>query len=207
MYLAWRGPVGYYLDQPGLLCPGSQALAGYGGMPMEVGECIRSRRTVRTFKPDPVPERVITRVLNAGRLAPSSRHQQPWHFIVLQDRATLQKIGGIATTGPFIAQAPLAIAVVMDQNADRPELDAGRALQQMELMAWAEGLGTCFVGLRDPEQNRRVKELLGIPAAMTLVTVMPLGYRPEGFKGAGRGRKPLAEVAHREKFGQPYGAG
>lgn len=171
---------------------------------MEVHECIVSRRTVRAFRPDPVPKRVVARVLNAGRRAPSSRHQQPWHFIVIQDRATLQEIGGVATSGRFIAQAPLAIAIVMDQNADRPELDAGRALQQMELVAWAEGLGTCFVGLRDPEQNRKVKELLGIPAGMTLVTVMPFGYRPEGFKSAGRGRKRLSEVAHEERFGQPY---
>ncbi len=116
----------------------------------------------------------------------------------------LQEIGGVATSGRFITQAPLAIAIVMDQNADRPELDAGRAIQQMELVAWAEGLGTCFVGLRDPEQNRKVKELLGIPAGMTLVTVMPFGYRPEGFKSAGRGRKRLSEVAHEERFGQPY---
>jgi nitroreductase len=173
---------------------------------MEVYDCIRTRLTVRRFKPDPVPEEVITRLLQAGRWAPSSRNLQPWHFIVIRDRETLRKIGGIATSGSFIAQAPMAIAVAME-NADRPELDAGRALQQMELMAWAEGLGTCFVGLRVAEQNRRVKELLGIPANVELITVLPFGYRPDEIKGTRKRRKPIAEIAHQERFGERYVSG
>ena len=56
----------------------------------------------------------------------------------------------------------MAIAVATEE-ADRPELDAGRAIQQMELVAWSEGLGTCFVGLKDDRQNAEIKQLLGIP--------------------------------------------
>ena len=172
---------------------------------MEVFECIRSRRTVRSFKSDPIPDRVVTRILQAGRWAPSSRNTQPWRFIVIRDRETLTAIGKIATTGSFIAQAPLAIAIVME-NADRPELDAGRALQQMQLLAWSEGLGTCFVGLRVGEQNRMIKELLGIPGEMDLITVLPFGYRPEGLKGRGNPRKPLSDIAYRERFGETFSA-
>jgi nitroreductase len=101
---------------------------------MEVYECIRTRRTIREFKPDPVPEEVVYKILQAARWAPSSGNSQPWHFIVITDRDTLESIGRIATSGAFVGQAPLAIAIVMD-NARRPDLDAGRALQQMELMA------------------------------------------------------------------------
>ncbi len=93
---------------------------------MEVYDCIRSRLTIRSFKPDPVPDEMVTRILQAGRWAPSSRNLQPWHFIVIRDREALQEIGRIATSGSFVAQAPLAIAIVME-DADRPELDAGRA--------------------------------------------------------------------------------
>ncbi len=170
---------------------------------MEVYDCIRSRRTVRNFKPDPVPNRIVNRILRAGRWAPSSSNVQPWHFIVIKNPATLKAMGGIATQGTFLGQAPLAIAIVME-NAGRPQLDAGRALQQMELVAWSEGLGTCFVGLRAEEQQVALKELLGIPSEMELITILPFGYREEGFSGQGVPRKPMSEIAHSEKFGQSY---
>ncbi len=171
---------------------------------MEVSDCIRTRRTVRTFKADPVPDEVVHRMLQAARWAPSSGNSQPWHFIVIKARETLAALGDIATQGPFVADAPLAIAIVMD-DAPRPQLDAGRALQQMELVAWSEGLGTCFVGFREAGQADRVKELLGIPANMELITVLPFGYREEGFEGRGVARKPMSEMAHSEIFGTSYG--
>ena len=170
---------------------------------MDVYDCIRTRRTVRDFKPDPVPDTVVHNILQAARWAPSSSNTQPWHFIVIQNRETLTTLGRIATQGSFIAQAPMAIAIVM-ANARRPQLDAGRALQQMELIAWAEGLGTCFVGLRAVEQQQEIKALLGIPAEMELITVMPFGYRVEGDAGRGVPRKPVSEIVHRERFDQAY---
>ncbi len=174
---------------------------------MDVMECLRTRLTVRAFRPDPVPADVVQKILEAGRLAPSSRNLQPWHFIVIQNADTLRAIGAVATSGQFVADAPMAIAIAME-NADRPELDAGRVLQQMELAAWSEGLGTCFVGLRVAEQNRQVKELLGIPDQVELVTVLPFGYRPQGVRGIGRKqRKSLDEVAHGERFGRRYESG
>ena len=129
---------------------------------MDVYEAVRARLTVREFKPDPVPDEVVEKMLRAVQWAPSSRNRQPWHLVVVRERDTLRKIASIASSGRFVADAPMAIAVAME-NADRPDLDTGRAVQQMELVAWEEGLGTCFVGLRLAEQNRRIKELLGIP--------------------------------------------
>ena len=172
---------------------------------MDVYECLRGRRTVRIFKPAPVPETVVTEILKAARWAPSSRNQQPWHLVVIRNVDTLAKIGRIAGTGAFITNAPVAIAVVIDK-ADSPELDAGRALQQMEIMAWSAGLGTCFVTLTADEREK-IMELLGIPSAMDLITVLPFGYRPDNFKGQGVRRKPLSEMAHSERFGNRYGAG
>ena len=172
---------------------------------MDVFECVRSRRTIRTFNEDPVPDAVVAKILQAARWAPSSRNEQPWHLIVIRDREMLRKIGGIASTGRFIADAPMAIAIAME-NAGRPELDAGRALQQMELVAWSEGLGTCVVGLRQGNQNQDVKDLLGIPRELDLITVLPFGYRSDDSKGRGTPRKPLSEIAHEESFGNRYDA-
>lgn len=171
---------------------------------MNVLECLRDRRTVRQFRPDPVPTTIIAKILQAARWAPSSRNQQPWHLVVIQDRETLTEIGHVASTGTFISEAPLAFAIVME-NADSPELDAGRALQQMEIMAWSEGLGTCFVTLTDDERAK-IGTLLGIPSTMELITVMPFGYRPDARGGRGSPRKPLTQMAHRERFGNVYEA-
>ena len=172
---------------------------------MEVFRCIRTRRTVRDFTPDPVPDAVIHKILQAARWAPSSSNTQPWHFIVVRERDTIAALGRICTQGAFIGQAPLAIAIAM-ADARRPQLDAGRALQQMELVAWDEGLGTCFVGIRG-EQQQEVKTLLGIPDDLELVTVLPFGYRIARPAGAGTPRKPLSEIAHGERFGQSLSLG
>mgnify|MGYP003317758477 FL=1 len=87
------------------------------------------------------------------------------------------------------------------ENAPRPQLDAGRAIQQMELVAWSEGLGTCFVGVRIEEQQIEVKELLNIPSDLELITIMPYGYRSTSIGRVGTPRKDLAELVHQEKFG------
>ena len=167
---------------------------------MEVFECIRGRRTIREYKSDPIPEDVLEKILQAGRWSPSSSNSQPWHFVVVQDPSTLSELGRIATQGSFISDAPLAIVIVME-NAPRPQLDAGRAIQQMELVAWSEGLGTCFVGVRIEEQQIAVKGLLNIPSDLELITIMPYGYRPTSINRTGTPRKDLADMVHREKFG------
>ena len=168
---------------------------------MDVYQAIKSRRTVRDYKPDPVPQELVRKILQAGRWAPSSSNTQKWHFIVIQDRDTLAALGKIATHGPFIGQAPLAIAVLMD-DAPRPQLDAGRALQQMELMAWSEGVGMCFVGVREEDQQKAIKELLGIPEGMELITLLPFGYHADGPKETGTPRKAIEEIVHWERFGE-----
>ena len=94
---------------------------------MDVYECLKSRRTVREFKPDPVSDETLEKILSAARWAPSSRNQQPWRLVVIRDRETLARIGGTAGTGSFLAKAPLAIALVME-NADQPGMDGGEGV-------------------------------------------------------------------------------
>ena len=73
----------------------------------------------------------------------------------------------------------------------------------MEVMAWAEGMGTCFVTLRDDER-RQVMEILGIPESMDLITVLPFGYRRDDCGGRGAPRIPMSDMVHMERFGHPY---
>jgi len=174
---------------------------------MDVNDAVMSRLTVREYKPDPIPDDVVLKLLEAGRLSPSSQNLQPWHFIVIRNVETIRRLGELATQGHFVGNAPLAIAIATDDTPRAP-LDAGRALQQMELVAWEEGMGTCFVGIRQAEQNQAIKDLLGIPDHLVLLTVLPFGYRKNvnmGRMGL-RNRKSLSDVAHSERFGERYGS-
>lgn len=172
---------------------------------MDVNDAVMSRLTVREYKPDPIPDEVVHKLLEAGRLAPSSQNLQPWHFIVIRSGETIRRLGELATQGPFVGDAPLAIAIAIDDTPRAP-LDAGRALQQMELVAWEEGMGTCFVGIRQAEQNQAIKDLLRIPEHLVLLTVLPFGYRLNADVGrlGRRNRRGLSDVAHAERFGEAY---
>jgi nitroreductase len=108
----------------------------------------------------------------------------------------------MAASGPYLADAAVAIAVVTE-GARAPLIDGTRAISSMQLVAWEEGLGSCWVGSVDREG---VKRLLGIPEACELITVLPFGYPTEGVKKLKKRRKPLEQIAHRERFGTPYGA-
>ncbi|MBI3326744.1 MAG: nitroreductase family protein [Nitrospinae bacterium] len=167
---------------------------------MDVFECVRGRVETREFKPDPVPEPVIRKILEAGRWSPSQRNRQPWHLIVIQDRETLKQLGALASSGPYLADAALAIAVVTE-GARAPLIDGTRAISSMQLVAWGEGLGSCWVGGVDREG---LKRLLGVPEACEVVTVLPFGYPTDAAKAIRKRRKPLDQIAHRERFGTPY---
>ena len=81
---------------------------------MSVIECVRARIETREFTPDPVPESVLQKILEAGRWSPSQRNRQPWHFIIVQERETLGQLAALAPSGSYLADAPLAIVVVTE---------------------------------------------------------------------------------------------
>ena len=172
---------------------------------MEVYDAIKSRLTIREFKPNCVPKEIIKDILFAGLWSPSSRNRQPWHFIVIDDKSILTTISGFSNYGRFLSGAPIAIAITMDNSlADRPDLDAGSALQQIELLAWSKGLGTCFVSFHEKSDNEQAKSILKIPSNLELITIMPFGYRLDKVKGIKRNRKTLYEISHLNAFGKSY---
>jgi nitroreductase len=167
---------------------------------MDVFEAIRTILAIRSYQDRPVPEATIRRILEAGRLTGSAMNLQPWHFIVVQDRERLRQLGALAPTGPYVAQAPLAIVVAIEPTRFAVS-DASRAIQSMMLTAWADGVGSNWVGFGGLEG---VKRLLDVPANLDVLAILPFGYPAQP---AGRGkkqRKPLAAIAHRERFGQPF---
>jgi nitroreductase len=166
----------------------------------ETIDAIRTVVAVRQFRDAPIPVEVVREIVEAGHLTASSMNAQPWHFVVVQDREMLRQLGALARTGPYIAQAPLAI-VVGTTTSPFGVSDASRAIQSMVLAAWSRGVASNWVGFHGLDA---IKPLLGIPDAVDVLAIVPFGY-PLASLGAGKKqRKPVGEVVHRERFGQQY---
>jgi len=166
---------------------------------MDTYECIRTRRTTRTFLTKDIPEATIQKILEAGRLSPSARNLQPWHFVAIQDKAMLKQLAPLCTSGRFIEQAVCAVAVVTDPSNRWHETDGARAVQNMELTGWNEGVGTCWIGSLERD---KIKDLLGIPQPLHLLTILPFGYPVEPKAPRSRTKKRPEEVCHWGHFGQ-----
>ncbi len=167
---------------------------------MEVFEAVRTVLAVRTYQDKPVPADIVRRIVEAGRLTASSMNGQPWHFIVVENGDTLRQLGELARTGPYVAQAPLAVVVAIDKTKFAVS-DASRAIQSMVLTAWAEGVGSNWVGFLGLTE---VKSVLGISDGLDILAILPFGYPAQARRGGKKKRKPLSEVAQRERFGQPF---
>ncbi len=168
---------------------------------MEVFDAVRTVLAVREYQDKPIPPVVVRRIVEAAHLTASSMNRQPWHFIVVQEHDNLKKLGEAVKTGPYIAQAPLAIAVAVERDSMFGVSDASRAIQSMILVAWAEGVGSNWAGFGG---LTGVNKVLGIPNHFEVLAVIPFGY-PKNPVGKGKKeRKPIGEVVHREGFGQPF---
>jgi nitroreductase len=167
---------------------------------MEVFEAVRTVLAVRAYQDKPVPGDIIRRILEAGRTTGSSMNRQPWHFIVVEEADTLRQLGALAQYGRYVAHAPVAIVVAVEKSRFSVS-DASRAIQSMILTAWSEGVGSNWVGFLGLSG---VNSLLGIPDDLEVLAILPFGYPTKEIGRGKKRRKPLSEVAHLERFGQPF---
>src|SRR5438128_4916403 len=155
--------------------------------PKDVFEAIRTLLAVRSYQDTPVPDTVIRRIVEAGRLTGSGMNRQPWHFIVVRDRDTLRRLGALASSGRYVAEAPLAIVVATDTSRFAVS-DASRAIQSMLLTAWADGVGSNWVGFGGLEKT---KALLDVPTGLEVLAILPFGYPAPPVRRGQKGRKPF----------------
>jgi nitroreductase len=167
---------------------------------MDVLEAIRTVLAVRRYLDRPVPQDVVRKIVEAGRLTGSAMNLQPWHFIVTERRETLRQLGALARSGPYVAEAPLAIVIATDKSGYAVS-DASRAIQSMLLAAWSEGVGSNWVGFGG---LGKVNALLGIPSALEVLAILPFGYPADRIGRGRKNRKALRTIAHRERYGQPF---
>src|SRR6266508_3601635 len=168
--------------------------------PKDVFDAIRTLLAVRSYQGTPVPDTLVRRIIEAGRLTGSGMNRQPWHFIVIRDAETLRRLGALASSGPYVAQAPLAIVVATDRTRFAVS-DASRAIQSMLLTAWADGVGSNWVGFGGLDNARGV---LDIPANLDVLAILPFGYPARPVGRGKKQRKSLREIAHLERYGRPF---
>jgi nitroreductase len=154
---------------------------------MNVYEAAIHRRTIRKFKQVPIEDDILERLVNAARLAPSASNLQPLKYAIVTDKDTLGRIfdnvkwaGYIAPEGnPKEGEEPAAYIIILVDTEIRKEgyeLDAGAAAQSIQLAAWEEGIGACWMGAID---RNAIRSELGIPEKYIINTVIAMGYPAE----------------------------
>jgi nitroreductase len=168
---------------------------------MDVFEGVRTLLAVREYADRPVPEDVVRTIVEAAHLTASSINKQPWHFVVVQRREALQRLGQLARTGPYTAQAALAVVVAYEKDSVFGVSDASRAIQDMMLVAWEHGVGSNWVGFGNVGG---VAAELGIPDSYQVLAIVPFGYPARRIGKGRKRRKALGDVVSRERYGQSF---
>lgn len=171
---------------------------------MSLLDIIKSRKSIRRYKEDPIPEDVLLRVLEAARLAPSGKNLQPWKFIIVGDDAGKKALAEASRGQFFMAGAPFIIAACgcPEMSYQRQgnymqswPIDVTIAFQHLVLQAEEEGLGTCWIGAFE---EKEVKRLLHVPENWRVLALTPLGYPAQ--VPVDRGRKAMTEIVSYERF-------
>ena len=173
---------------------------------MEVFEAIRTRRSVRSYTSDPVPDEVLMKLLEAAGMAPSAMNFQPWRFIVVKSQGKRERIARGGLWARFVSKAPVVIVACGDTRSKFYVHDTCIALEHLVLTATSEGLGTCWIGSFNEED---LKETLNIPDNFKVVALVSIGYPAESRSLIStilhlfRPRKKLKEIVYLEEYGKP----
>lgn len=171
---------------------------------MDTTNAIRTKRAVREFAHEDLPEAAILRILNAGRRAQSSKNTQPWSFVVVRDPTTRHELSQLGTYAGHLAGAAMAVVLVSNDPTTRPSIlfDLGQAAAYLQLAAWDLGIGSCLATIYEPA---RAAELLRLPPDQHARFALSFGYPtdPTMITAAPRaaGRRPIQETVHWERWG------
>ena len=167
-------------------------------------DAIVKRRSVRSYKPDPVPEEALQAICEAAFSAPAANNRRPWHILVVGDAEKREALSQVHQYAGFCAQAPLVLVMCGDPVLAEPWWieDCCAATENAMIQAADLGLGTCWVGIRGDdergfEREEKVRAILGIPEPIRVLCLIPLGYPLDD--GHNRGPGPMENV-HREQW-------
>ena len=174
---------------------------------MDVYRAIKTMRAVRQYTDQSVADEIIARILEAGRWAGSSKNTQPWQFIVVKNRETLNHLAECGRFSSHLRDAACVIVIVTEPTP-RADFDSGRAIENMMLAAWGDSVGSCIASMH---READAKKILGIPENLKLQQAIAFGYprlnvtptiegKPLPDVLAQMGRRSLDEIVHRERW-------
>ena len=170
---------------------------------MNVSDAIRTKRAVRKFLTIPLGREQVNTILNAGRRSQSSKNEQSWEFIAIQDRATLQSLSECGQWAGHLSGAALGVAILTPDPLAKFQtmFDAGQAAAFMQLAAWELGVGSVPASIYEPEKARQI---LGFPSEWHLRIALSFGYPLEEEKLSAApkkgGRRTLDEIVHWDRW-------
>lgn len=167
-------------------------------------EIVKKRRSVRKYKKQAIPDRIIMEIIECARLAPSAKNLQEWKFIVVKDEETKKKLVDVAKGQRFVGEAYAVIAgvatytkYVMTNGVPAHYVDVAIAMEHISLSAAEKGIGTCWIGAFYQD---KAKEILKVPDDCEVVALMTLGYPAEEMKPQEKNRKKLEEIICWERY-------
>lgn len=171
---------------------------------MNVIDAVKKRKSIRGYESKAVEDDKIKKILESARIAPSARNLQEWRFIIVRDQDTRKKLMVAAKNQVFVGKAPVVIVCcaetdgyVMSCGQQSYPIDVAIAIDHMSLVAVEEGLGTCWIGAFYEDQ---VKNILGIPEGIRVVSMLTLGYEKGGQTQVSKSRKSMDEIVRWEKW-------
>lgn len=164
-------------------------------------DVILTKLDIREFASKEVDDKIKVRILEAARFTGSSRNSQHWRFVLVRDPKNLDVLARDSTTGSWVGRSAFAVIVSVDPKVPGSTIDAGRAIQDMQLVAWEEGVASgIYTGIKSEE----LRKDFGIPETLNPTVVVGFGYPRKKLLGR-KSRKPLSEIAFLERYGGPLG--
>jgi nitroreductase len=165
---------------------------------MDAFECIRTKLEVREFSTRDVPSEIKLKILEAARLTGTGLNTQHWRFILVDNKQNLKKLAEDSTSGNWVAGANFAIIVLTNPKYNFHLIDAGRVLQNMQLAAWNNEVGSgLFTGVRE----EKFRSDFGIPTELSPTVIVGFGYPAMELTGKRKNRLPLNKLVYYEKYG------
>jgi nitroreductase len=184
--------------------------------PVDLNDVMVARRSCRAFGPTPVSDTVIASLLDLARHAPSALNGQPWHFLVVRDRASKARLAELKNRycppaeheyqADFLAETPAIVVVCVElpRSFGHHLEDGVLAAFSIMLVATRHGLGTAYlsaVSAEEPDLTTDIRQLFAIPDSILPIALIPLGY-PAGEAGT-KVLRPLQDMIHYDRFGRP----
>ncbi|HEX2971095.1 MAG TPA: nitroreductase family protein [Tepidisphaeraceae bacterium] len=164
---------------------------------MDALAAIAARHSTREFTDKSIPKPTLEQIIDAGRLAPTARNEQPWEFVVVTDRTLLQRVANATDYGRFIATAAACVVVLCKDTKYYLE-DGCAATENILIAATALGVQSCWIAGDKKPYGATIADILGIPPTHKLISLLALGY--ENAPAHRKVRRPLTQVLHWDRY-------